>query len=312
MQYNAERGLLHCEYCGYKEKVETASEKAERLGKIEYARIAAREKAFLEAEKARKKESAKGTAKRVLIGILVAAVVSTIGLVGLWIGNLQKEEYDPFENLQVTFSGKDGYGQCILKTDRGGVSYEIPEKGLSEGETITITAYSDTYRLTERSRTYTVVGLNTRLTEEEQVTDEIKAYIREQSEGILETSGDYDSEISYTPDAIYLVVENDKTTLLDVYTATITKGSYSRDYVAAIEYGDVYTENGIAPISYTNRWYFGHGIGIVLDETKDHGTISALERSYCGYFIGFKSETDLENEIKEEYPGAENLIRVEG
>lgn len=308
-----EQGRTYCEYCGYEVKFETTAEKAKKIEQMEYARVYAREKALRDAERGKKAESAVTNFIKILRFIIIAVIVIGVGIGIYEVAGLGREKISPFENIQVTFEGLDGEGRCKVNNPKYGsqVDYDFPSGELSEGEEITIRASSEEYRLTEKNRTYTVTGLDLQITDKEQMTDEVKDYIREQSKGGLDTHGDYGSEISNTPLSIYLIVGSDDSVIIDTYTATFTKDSYSRDYIVAFEYDDVYTSKGISPVIFSNMSRKGYIESIILDKENDHGPASAFDPSYCGAYTCFKSETDLENWIKSEFPGAQKFIRID-
>lgn len=109
------------------------------------------------------------------------------------------KDFDPFEYIEVSFSGVAPDGQLLINTDN-----DIPIKdiyfnaesfyGLSNGDTVTITAdagnleqYALTkgYRLVKYSQEYTVEGLNYYAEELGQIPEELMEAMNRQAEDML-------------------------------------------------------------------------------------------------------------------------------
>ena len=85
---------------------------------------------------------------------------------------MNRPKVDPFSNVTIECSGIDGKGKCQMKLgdtkdDKGElintakIKYQISKTDeFSNDDTLTITAESDTYQLTEKSKVYTVSGLD--------------------------------------------------------------------------------------------------------------------------------------------------------
>ena len=154
MELNEEQTELFCPYCRHKivmEKGETLEQLIERVKQISYAKTEGSKLAEEEAERRRKKNYIKGW-------ILTIIIFFTIGGLGYMIMNFSKEYIeDPFENISVSFSGTNGTGHADIinnsSSKTSAISYKISKKeNLSNGENITISANSETYRLGKNNR----------------------------------------------------------------------------------------------------------------------------------------------------------------
>ncbi len=109
------------------------------------------------------------------------------------------KDFDPFEYIEVSFSGVAPDGQLLINTDN-----DIPIKdiyfnaesfyGLSNGDTVTVTAdhgyledlcLDNGYRLVKSSQEYTVEGLNYFANELDQVPEELMDAMNKQAEDML-------------------------------------------------------------------------------------------------------------------------------
>lgn len=97
---------------------------------------------------------------------MVIALVM-IGVFAVVTSNVAKPKANPFDYIEVSFEGTDGDGEVVIKTmskddvDANRIDYDISKMSdLIQGETISIVADSSEYRLTEKSKTYIVEGLD--------------------------------------------------------------------------------------------------------------------------------------------------------
>lgn len=154
-----------CEYCGYHmilEKKENVEEIKKRQEAKSYGYHAGKYKAEEEARKRAARKSRLGT----IIAIIIFVIIGCAGLLMQEYSKPMLE--DPFEYLEVSFTGEDGDGELEMKVrndapegiDMARVSFSSESKyDLTEGDIIVIEASCDDYRLGVTSKRYTVEGL---------------------------------------------------------------------------------------------------------------------------------------------------------
>ena len=122
------------------------------------------------------------------------------------------ETFDPFDEIDVTFEGTSPYGSVNIETKDGAtldkymysadVSYD-----LKNGDTVTISIgdYSDDYYIsyyeklpTEKTKEYTVEGLDEYITSFDQVTEDALAAMKSQTEDVInEDVADFDEDVTF-------------------------------------------------------------------------------------------------------------------
>ena len=166
--YNDNFDQIVCSYCDYKRiepKKKSTAEQMDHEEKIVYAK----EKGYLRANDEIEEIKKARTRKRIALALIsLLCVVIVFNFVEM----LNRPKADPFAYVTIECSGIDGNGKCDMKlgdakNDKGEVidtskiKYEISKTtNFSNDDTLTITAESDTYQLTEKSKIYTVSGLD--------------------------------------------------------------------------------------------------------------------------------------------------------
>ena len=112
----------------------------------------------------------------------------------------EPEEIDPFEGVEVTFSGIAPNGEATLDASNGPEScqslYELdPQEGLSNGDTVTLYLDRDDVNeyltenygvvVSETSKTYTVEGLASYAASLDEIPEETAESMRKQSEDVI-------------------------------------------------------------------------------------------------------------------------------
>lgn len=166
MTLSENRKEMHCEYCG---NIVILPDKEQEV-QVAYAK----RKAELEAQhnyyEKRKKNERKQHRVAKLIALLIVAGIFLIPACCAAIPYIFKPTVNPFDYIEVNFSGKDGKGMAqveLIKTDEkidslSDLDITISKQyGLSEGDIITV--YTNDFESpcwhSESSREYTVKGL---------------------------------------------------------------------------------------------------------------------------------------------------------
>ena len=162
----------------------------------------------------------------------------------------EPEEIDPFEGVEVTFSGIAPNGEATLDASNGPEScqslYELdPQEGLSNGDTVTLYLDRDNVNeyltenygvvVSETSKTYTVEGLASYAASLDEIPEETAESMRKQSEDVIrariaEQSDMTLNELSYLGDIMLTPkvpgTMNKNNVLYNVYrtSVTITRG----------------------------------------------------------------------------------------
>lgn len=162
----------------------------------------------------------------------------------------EPEEIDPFEGVEVTFSGIAPNGEATLDDSNGPEScqslYELdPQEGLSNGDTVTLYLDRDNVNeyltenygvvVSETSKTYTVEGLASYAASLDEIPEETAESMRKQSEDVIrariaEQSDMTLNELSYLGDIMLTPkvpgTMNKNNVLYNVYrtSVTITRG----------------------------------------------------------------------------------------
>ncbi len=124
------------------------------------------------------------------------------------------QKIDLFDGVTVKFSGNDGNGEAEIEADNAygndfGISYQLDtSSGLSEGDTVTVTAYSNGfsdvnealaekgYITDETEKEYTVSGLSTYISSAADVPSDTLEEIKKQTEDLITSDIAQDDEIT--------------------------------------------------------------------------------------------------------------------
>lgn len=288
MEHNEEKHMLACPYCGHTEILEENN--ADSLAQKAYARQAGILQANEEAEQRKK---TKKTRRKLLIILIVILVIG--GIAG--IAQLMPKT-DPFECITLSFSGIDGDGEAeiVYLTDTDSdvdprlITYHLsPERYLSEGDTVTVTAESSDYSLSPTKKLYTVEGLDLYLTDLNSLSDEAMAMIHNSSESMAKkaVTGAYGDPATIAPYITYFVTDGKKdNAIYDIYKVTFNE----KDGTVCERYTGVYFTNVLVrdteepTMRYDNSMYFGD-------------IIEAYDNSYGGYITAYFSVKDARSDI---------------
>lgn len=218
-----DRGMAECEYCGHHISIE-------RKDTAEEVRAKAQEK--------EKRRSTK-------IKAIVIGVITLILLITVLVMELTKPQINPFDYIEVSFQGNDGKGEIVLEPvstgeniDNSLIEFDISKMdNLFQGDTVTIHATSNDYRLTETTKVYTVEGLDEYLTDLENLSEEILDIIHAKAEASIDmdTSKKIGSFVDMKPVKLFLLSDGKQTNqLYDVFEVQLmVDGNEKTCYVLA-------------------------------------------------------------------------------
>lgn len=259
-----------CEYCGYQMLIE-------REDTIEEIRAKAQAKSYgyhkgrLRAE-AEAKASGKGKHRGAKIAIAVVGVIVLLSIFSTLVQEASKPQVNPFDCIDVSFQGKDGDGEVVLKTksaaegiDANLIEFDISkERNLFQGETISISAASDDYRLSENTKSYIVEGLDEYLKDLDNIPEEALEIIHLKAESVLElnldrskTSGHF---VEMKPVKLFLITDGEQTNrLYDVYEARFSTNAGEVTCYVVAYFDDVIVRDGEqVSIDMSSGMYLGH------------------------------------------------------
>jgi len=288
MELNEAKHMLVCPYCGHTEILE--EEQKETFAEKAYARQDAINRANEAAEKRKKKSKARRT---LIILLVIALFFGAIASIGALI-----PKTDPFALITVTFSGVNGDGEAEIvyltdtdsEVDPRAISYHIsPQRYLSEGDTVTVTADSDEYALSPTTKRYTVEGLETCLKDLDGLSDKALEMIHNKSDSMAQKAlyGAYNKADSFAPCMLYLVTDGkDYNTLYDIYKATFTEsdGHVSERYVAVYYRNAIVRDTEEPSMQYDGSMYIGE-------------IIQAFDNTYGGYITAYYSLKDAKADM---------------
>ena len=224
MQPGADKKSAACEYCGYHMIIVQ-----EKTAKETHTRT----------ETVKKKKLSGGKIALIVIGIIVLIQVAAA-----MAGNLVKPQVNPFDCIDVSFRGSDGKGEIVIDLksapgiDLNRIDFDISkEDRLYQGETISIYATSEDYRLSEKEKNYIVEGLDEYLKNLEDIPEEILEIIHVKAESGLDLNLDRSKKMgvfqSLKPVKLFLQTDGKQTNhLYDVFEATfMTSGGEKICYV---------------------------------------------------------------------------------
>ena len=304
MEPTADGKKIVCPYCGHTALIEkdTAAQK-------EYDRLMARAKADADIRDLKEKRQR----RRRLRGWLIAlCVIAGILLVNVCIPDSPMhqlafpETADPFEGVQLRFSGMSGEGRAELTVPgnknaeyAGEASYEIvPEKNLRNGDTVTVRAKAPLgWRFEPNEKQFTVEGLTAWVLGTDQLAGDNLAAIHANTERLIKEdwakilSSSSAADMTYTPYRMYLFVTdepyaNERNVLYDTYEVKVTRadGSVFTSYEAC-RYADLkIPADGVLTADYGNLQ--GFNLGYL------HGF------SYADSFAGWTDAGEMEADLR--------------
>lgn len=286
MEVDRANRKLHCPYCGHEVVLE--SNDSDSIEEKSYARQKGILRANQENEKTKKKHKAKKT-------VIALGVVALLILICAVYYNLQPKT-DPFAYIDISFSGKSGDGNAQIvyneekaeEIDLSLITYRIsPDKYLSNGDSVTVTAESTDYLLSQTEKKYTVSGLYTSLTALDSISEKAVQMIHNKSKITVETDIGHTGYISAAPCKLLLTVNEKKSnTLYDVYKVEYRNSddSIAERYAVAYYTNIIVYDTDEPSMSYDGTMYTGQ-------------IIRTLDNGYNGFMTGYKSIDDVKADI---------------
>ncbi len=308
MHVSDDKTEVVCPYCKNKFLLSTDDdifELAKKEEQLSYARKSGERKAIEESEKRQKKHKFFSKIRILLIIILIFMGCFLINYFSL------EEMKDPFSCISVEFVGVDGKGKAKLIDNKSceyysDIEYSFSkENDLKESETIYVFVSSDKYRFGISSKKYKVEGLSRYLYDLSNLTDASIEKVHNYSYNHLSSKAfgsTFSGEIvSLEPYKLFLLTDNESVnTLFDVYKTSIktpTGNIYEKLVVAYYE--DFLLLNSDELFSYSKLYHCG---GVI--KAGDPNAISALDKNYVGYIIGFESIEDFKAYLSEGNDGS--------
>lgn len=251
MNFNEEKSKAECAYCGYRmlvEQKESISQLRERMRSQSYEYHKGKLEAQEEAGRRRRLRKLRNTAS--FVGAFVVVIVlANFGK------TMAKPQVNPFSLIQISFQGTDGQGEVAMEfvpgeVDRNLIDYEISKsRGLFQGETITIKATSEDYRLTQSQRSYVVEGLDEYLKELTDIPADALELIHAKAENVLELNLDSSKKVGYfvdmQPVKLFLTTDGkQKNELYDVFEVRFNGNGEESVYYVLACFDDVLIRKG--------------------------------------------------------------------
>lgn len=175
--------------------------------------------------------------KRRLMGALVFFLILMLALISvLFIYPMLLPKIDPFDYADVRFSGETGKGTAeivlnhdLVGADASKITYTLSKSsGLVQGETVTVSAESRSYNLLEKTKEYTVNGLDEFLRRAEDMSDGAIMAMNEKTDAIIQMNlgdpsdsfGVKNEMVSNVPVRIWLLTSENGNILYDVCKAS--------------------------------------------------------------------------------------------
>ena len=199
----------------------------------------------------KKKRGSKGKG---LVRALIICIVALLALLlALIIYPMLLPKVDPFDYVNLTFTGETGQGTASIerRTDLVGadatkIDYTLSkDQDLVQGEVVTLTASSRSYNLIETVKEYTVSGLDESLKNVRDLSDEAIAEMHEKTEAVIQMNigdpsdsfGVRNELIKMTPSRIYLLTAEDGSNILyDLYRAEFRSANGQTKAVYLVAY----------------------------------------------------------------------------
>ena len=303
MELRADGEKAVCPYCGHEMLIDTDDSAQE-----EYERRIA----IARAEEDIKDLQKKRQSKRRLKGWLIAlCIIAAINLIGVLIPASPMHELvfprtaDPFTSVSLRFYGMSGEGRVELQISDHSAEYAdtarfevAPDKGLSNGDTVTVKAGAPAgWRFEPAEKQYTVEGLTAWVTSTSQLNEDNLSAIHGNTERLIQedwediVSSSLAEEMTYTPYRMYLFISDEdvsyeRNVLYDTYEVKVTRadGSVLTSYEAC-RYTDLkIPADGILTAGYGSLQGFNFGY--------NHGF------SYAQSFSGWTDAAEMEADLR--------------
>ncbi|MBQ4536924.1 MAG: hypothetical protein II994_04835 [Lachnospiraceae bacterium] len=311
MNLNTEEEKLHCPYCNHEIMVEledTPDEIREKEYAKSYGYHSGKYKAESESRIQRKKEARKSTKVFIITWIILILgplfLFCLLGGAVVFLTEASRPEINPFDYIEVSFSGTDGYGELIItelvneEIAVDEISFDVSrDDGLSVGEKVRITASSTEYRLKEEVRIYTVEGLDEYIKSLDNLTQEEMDVIHVNAENeygsrIAELK-ENNLLISYKPVKMFLITdEKQANALYDVYEFNVSTISGEQTYYAVVEFRSIMLQK-TEPLTIRCSWTDFSGDGYCLNE-------DGWNYSERVYFYGYSSLDEVRTYVTSE------------
>lgn len=259
MEADLEKGKVVCAHCGNLmliEKEDNAGEIQKKAQAKAYGYYKGRLKAETEAHKSiqRKKGTKKFLRTVFIIGCIVLFILFVNG-----VGRLTKPKVNPFDCITVSFQGNDGKGKMVITVndvegvDVHRIMYDSSKEwNLYQGETISIRAASEDYRLTETEKFYTVEGLDEYLKDLDNIPEEILKLIHARAESVLDlnlhTTKELDYLVSMAPVKLFLLTDGKQSNLLyDIFEVRFDSNAGECTYYVVVNFNNVIIRNTEQP-----------------------------------------------------------------
>lgn len=260
-----------CKYCGYQallERKDTLEEIAAKAQSKSYGY----HKGKLQAEAEMAKETSGQQNSTMKVALIVVIALVMIGVFAVVTSNVAKPKVNPFDYIKVSFEGTDGDGEVVIKTmskddvDANRIDYDISKMSdLIQGETISIVADSSEYRLTEKSKTYVVEGLDEYLKDIKDIPEESLQLIHQKAKSVQELNLSHDEEAfeSMKPVKLFLLTDGERESqLYVVHEVTFaTENGKIICYVSTCFNGVVLRKGAEVSVYLPGGIYHGNAVG---------------------------------------------------
>ena len=288
MELSADEEKAVCPYCGHEMLIDNDDD-----AQKEYERRMAKARADEDIKDLQRKRQRGRRLKGWLIAI---CVIVLLNLATVFIPDspmrslIFPKTADPFTAVSLKFSGMSGEGRAELQIkDRSAeyadaARYEVaPEKGLSNGDTVTVKAQAPAgWRFEPAEKQFTVEGLTAWVTSTGELSEDNLAAIHSNTERLIREdwediiSSSLATDLTYTPYRMYLFISDEdfsyeRNVLYDAYEVKVTKedGSVYTGYEACRYYDLKIPADGVLTAGYGSLQGFNFGIGEFLEQSLD-------------------------------------------
>ena len=292
MQISEDQKMAVCPYCRKKLyfAMENGKLTAKEAEERSYGETRGKLRAEAEAEAAEERRKSFRKWKHRLIGI---GIFVGLGLAAGLYGEAKKQRVDPFPYVTVEFSGVSGEGKAELKRGNYPASvneyylgYQVePRERLSNGDTVTVQATSDRYRLTKSVEKYTVTGLDSYLSDLDSLDGTKLEMLHSTSLAAIRNTYFPNSisgikrseEISAKPVKLVLLSKGNKNVLSDIFEMTY-RGPDGKEKTVyqCTRYRNVLFRSG-NNTSFDYSTYMATGHSVYLGSTTNDDTASGYD-----------------------------------
>jgi len=310
MTLNTEDEKLCCPYCNHEIMVEL-EDTPEEIREKEYAKSYGYHKGKYKAEKELGLQKKKKSRKTGLIVAVVCIILigllflpCFLGISAIFVAQSSRTEINPFDYIEVSFSGIDGEGELIIEELVNediaveDIRFEASqERDLSVGDKVRITASSTEYKLKENVKLYTVDNLEEYLKKLNKLSkDEIKTIHTTSENQLNRRINDLRTNKvlkSYKPVKMFLITDGKRANVLyDVYEFKLK--------------GEKGTETGYAVVSYeTTRIQKTEPLTLSYFWSETPGGSIYLKNGV--YFYGFNSMKEVRSHVTSEMKSGMSL-----